>query len=108
MLRGRALSLLPKWLRISEVSWLDSPMVKQPHRMRTSLSLWDKNSPLDPHFLRASPGDLLFRAIWRYRRSMSSTTEEIKARINIVELVGTYVRLEKSGAHYKACCPFHQ
>ncbi len=35
-------------------------------------------------------------------------TEEIKARINIVELVGTYVRLEKSGAHYKACCPFHQ
>lgn len=39
---------------------------------------------------------------------MSTTTEEIKARINIVELVGTYVRLEKSGAHYKACCPFHQ
>lgn len=38
----------------------------------------------------------------------SGTTEEIKARINIVELIGTYVRLEKAGAHYKACCPFHQ
>lgn len=37
-----------------------------------------------------------------------STIEEIKARLNIVELIGTYVRLEKSGAHYKACCPFHQ
>ncbi len=37
-----------------------------------------------------------------------STIEEIKARINIVELIGTYVRLEKSGTHYKACCPFHQ
>ena len=36
------------------------------------------------------------------------TTEEIKARINIVELIGAYVRLEKSGVHYKACCPFHQ
>ncbi len=36
------------------------------------------------------------------------TTEEIKARLNIVELIGTYVRLEKSGTHYKACCPFHQ
>ncbi len=38
----------------------------------------------------------------------SGTTEEIKARINIVELISTYVRLEKAGAHYKACCPFHQ
>ncbi len=37
-----------------------------------------------------------------------TTTEEIKSRLNIVELIGTYVRLEKSGAHYKACCPFHQ
>ena len=36
------------------------------------------------------------------------TTDEIKARLNIVELIGSYVRLEKSGAHYKACCPFHQ
>lgn len=38
----------------------------------------------------------------------TGTTEEIKARINIVELIGTYVRLEKAGTHYKACCPFHQ
>lgn len=36
------------------------------------------------------------------------TIEEIKARLNIVELIGSYVRLEKSGAHFKACCPFHQ
>ena len=36
------------------------------------------------------------------------TTDEIKARLNIVELIGSYVRLEKSGTHFKACCPFHQ
>lgn len=36
------------------------------------------------------------------------TTDEIKARLNIVELIGSYVRLEKSGTHWKACCPFHQ
>ncbi|MDP3957104.1 MAG: DNA primase [bacterium] len=36
------------------------------------------------------------------------TIDEIKARLNIVELIGSYVRLEKSGVHHKACCPFHQ
>lgn len=36
------------------------------------------------------------------------TIEEIKTRLNLVEFIGSYVRLEKSGVHYKACCPFHQ
>jgi DNA primase len=39
---------------------------------------------------------------------MNSVTDEIKARLNIVELVGSYVQLTKSGSHWKACCPFHQ
>ncbi len=43
-----------------------------------------------------------------YNDLMNRTAvEEIKARIPIEELIGSYVKLEKAGKSFKARCPFH-
>jgi DNA primase len=33
--------------------------------------------------------------------------DELIARADIAEIIGTRVPLKKSGREYKACCPFH-
>lgn len=34
-------------------------------------------------------------------------TEKVKDKLSIVDVVSSYIKLEKSGAQYKARCPFH-
>lgn len=38
---------------------------------------------------------------------MNTAVEDVKSRLNIIEVIGSYVKLEKVGLNWKARCPFH-
>ena len=39
---------------------------------------------------------------------MSRTVDEIKEKVNIIDVVGQVVQLKRTGINYKGLCPFHQ
>ena len=39
---------------------------------------------------------------------MENQIEEIKKKIDIIEFIGSFITLKKTGRNFKANCPFHQ
>lgn len=39
---------------------------------------------------------------------MDSSVEEIKKKIDIIDFLGSYIQVKKTGRNFKALCPFHQ
>ena len=37
----------------------------------------------------------------------SQILDEIRSRVDIVEMVGQFVNLKRAGEHWKGLCPFH-
>lgn len=41
-------------------------------------------------------------------KNMASPVDEIKSKLDIVDIIREYVPLKQAGVSFKACCPFHQ
>ena len=42
-----------------------------------------------------------------YKDDFTDFIRELKERNDIVEVIGSYIKLERRGYNYLACCPFH-
>ena len=40
-------------------------------------------------------------------RTYLEAVDEVRSRLDIVDVVSRYVVLKKSGSNYMGCCPFH-
>ena len=48
-----------------------------------------------------------FGEVWVRGLRSDSIVDEIKSRVNIVDVIGQHVALKRAGSNYKGLCPFH-
>lgn len=51
--------------------------------------------------------DVILMTLTHKNMISKTSIENIKNQIDIVDIVSSYIELKKSGANFKACCPFH-
>lgn len=51
---------------------------------------------------------LFDRLIFRGGETVGDDVDRIKSRLDVVDIVGDYVKLTRSGRNYKGLCPFHE
>ncbi len=51
---------------------------------------------------------MLSLVVWaKMNPIMTSSAQEVKSRLDIIDIIGEYLKLRKVGAGYQALCPFH-
>ena len=60
-----------------------------------------------PRNLPFTDGVITFVSFHRLMSISKLTTDKVKDRVDIVEVIGDYVPLKKKGQNMWACCPFH-
>src|SRR3989344_7912435 len=75
-----------------------------PSKLRKNISI---PNVVFKHFPAAGALQLVIPILLCYPSFTMSDIDEIKSRLNIVDIIGKSVKLKKTGRNFKGLCPFH-
>lgn len=90
-----------------------TPMLKIKDSRRLLICIWIRNSQVMAAKLAIMASmtvqsSRLKRRAYNNYLTMVNPSDEIKARLNVADVLGEYIKLQPAGGNFKAKCPFHQ